>query len=285
MRADAHVHLSYGEAADLDSLVAHGVTAVRDCGGNLAQLLQWRAEIAAGTRRGPRLYIAGPVLDGPKEGAEYRLTVRTANDAERAVDSLANAGVDFLKTHSGISPEAFFALLRHARTRGLKVAAHLPRGIPAWVAVDSGVGSLEHAAESILASPIYAGLATDVAGAMAWWRSPAGDSALRRMARLGVTVVPTLVRYEATIDLAVTPELRAARRAVMPDLLDLVGRLHRAGVPLLAGSDLVGIPDGPKPWNGPEREIELLVNAGLSPAAARETASHRALEKWFAARR
>ncbi|MGH9162648.1 MAG: Fic family protein [Vicinamibacteraceae bacterium] len=70
--ADAHVHLSAGLADHLDRLSAHGITVARDCGGDVDQLLRWRAEIAAGTRRGPRLLIAGPALDGPKPDAEHR---------------------------------------------------------------------------------------------------------------------------------------------------------------------------------------------------------------------
>ena len=279
--ADAHVHLSYGSIDELDSLAAHGVTVVRDCGGDLAELQRWRREVETGVRRGPRLYIAGPVLDGPKEGASYRVTVTTAAEAERAVDSLAAAGVDFFKTHNAIPPAAFFAVLRRARTHRLRVAAHLPRGVPAWVAADSGVGSIEHAAESMLASPIYAGYVSDVAGAVRWWRSSAGDSAIGRLAASGVTLVPTLVRYEATIVLAPTPEFRAGREALLPDLLDLVGRLHRAGVPLMVGSDLVALPDPRDPATGPERERALLAQAGLSAEEIAVAGSAAVLERWF----
>jgi hypothetical protein len=74
--------------------------------------------------------------------------------------------VDFLKTHNAIPPEAFFALVRRARERGLKVAAHLPVGVPAWTAAEAGIGSIEHAAESLASSPIYAGVAKDVNAAM-----------------------------------------------------------------------------------------------------------------------
>lgn len=279
--ADAHVHLSLGVAADLDSLLANGITVVRDCGGDARQLLKWRAEVAAGTRRGPRLFVSGPILDGPKPEAAHRITVRTPVEANAAVDSLAKLGVDFVKTHNAIPPDAFFAVIRRARLRGLRVAAHLPRGVPAWVAADSGVGSIEHAAESLVASPIYAGLAADAEGALRWWESAAGVSALQRIARSGVTIVPTLVRYEASIAAASTPELRDGRAALMPRLLRLVGAAHRAGIPLLAGSDLVGLPGALPPWRGPDREIELLIAAGLTHEAATAAASPRALESWF----
>lgn len=279
--ADAHTHLSYAGEGALDSLAAHGITAVRDCGGDLAELARWRAEVAAGRRRGPRLYLAGPALDGPKPGARYRVTVRTPEEAERVVDSLATLGVDFIKTHNAIPPDAFFAVLRRARLRHLRVAAHLPRGVPAWVAADSGVGSIEHMAESMLASPVYAGVASDTYAAVRWWRSPAGDSMILHLARTGVTVTPTLVHYRATIDGASTPELREARRALLPELFALTRRLHAAGVPLLAGSDFTSQDAGEVPGASLEEELALLERAGLTRAEARAAGGAAALERWF----
>lgn len=278
--ADAHVHLSLSSSGALERLADTSVVVVRDCGGDLEQLTRWRDDVGAGRRRGPKIFLSGPLLDGPKEGAQFRLTVTTPEEAIRAVDSLAGR-VDFIKTHNAIPPEAFLAVVRRARERGLKVAAHLPVGVPAWTAAEAGVGSIEHAAESLLSSPIYSGDVKDPNAAMGWWESPAGDAAIRRLAATGVTVVPTLVRYEAAISMAATPELRAARAAVLPRLIALVGRLHKAGVPLLVGSDLAGIPGAPAPETGPSREIQLLEQAGLSAAEARAAASPEAVERWF----
>ncbi len=280
--ADAHIHLSEAGPAALDSLVAAGVVAVRDCGGELEELERWRDEIAAGRRRGPRIYLAGPLLDGPKPGARYRLTVLTPAEAERAVDSLADAGVDFIKTHNAIPPAAFFAVLRRSRLRGLRVAAHLPRGVPAWVAADSGVGSIEHTAESVVASPIYAGYAADAQEAFAWWRSAAGDTMIAHLARTGVFVTPTLVRYEAGIALAATPQLRRARALALADLMALTARLYRAGVPLLVGSDSGDPAVGVRPGPSVGREMELLKQAGIPAAAVREAASPERLAAWIA---
>lgn len=278
--ADAHVHLS-GAAGDvIERLVAANIVAVRDCGGDFEALVRWRDEIASGRRRGPRLFLAGPLVDGPKEGAKWRVTVRTVAEAERAVDSLAALGVDFIKTHNALSQETFLAVVRRANKHGLRVAAHLPRGVPAWVAAEAGVGSIEHAAESILASRIYAGFAEDAAAAVQWWASPPGEAAIRRLAQTGVTVVPTLVRYEATIQLPDSQAQRDARAALLPQLIALIGRLHRAGVPLLVGSDLDEV-EGANAAAGPAREVQLLEAAGLTHEAAMAAASPEALARWF----
>lgn len=277
---DWHTHLSLESPGILDSLARHGVGLVRDCGGDLDSLLRWRQRIRDGEMAGPRLIIAGPLLDGPKPGAPYRLTIVDDATAIAAVDSLAARGVDFLKVHNAIPPDALFTLLRRARARGLPVAVHLPRGVAAWTAVDSGASSIEHAAESLVASPIYAGYARTPAEAVAWWQSPAGDSVIAAWAARRVVVVPTLVRYEATI--ASAPDsVRAQRAALLPELQALVGRMSRGGVRIAAGTDVAGVPGAPPPWRALRRELELLADAGLDTAAIRWASSPASLEEWI----
>jgi imidazolonepropionase-like amidohydrolase len=64
---------------------------------------------------------------------------------------------------------------------------------------------------------------------------------------------------------------RAAAHALFRRELDVVGRLHRAGVGLLAGTD-VGV-EYIYPGFSLHDELELLVEAGLSPAEALQTAT------------
>ncbi len=277
---DAHAHVSwYGEAA-LDSLLSQGVVAVRDCGGDALELRAWRDRIAAGQRRGPRIYFSGPVLDGPKRSMRHRVLVTTPERAAWVVDSLAQLGVDFIKTHNAIPPAAFFAVIREARRHHLKVAAHLPRGVPAWTAADSGVGSLEHAAESMLASPLYASYATDIDGAIAWWRSAAGDSMLQHLVRTGVAVTPTLVAYRTFTLEASTPEEQLGRQRVLDFLIELTGRMHRAGIILLAGSDFATPDSLLVPGPSLHMEVDLLVRSGLSHEEAVAAAS-TAVAAWL----
>src|SRR5271168_1406515 len=69
---DMHVHLVFGDwfpgAQDisLPLFVANGVTGVRDMGSELEIVQNWRDEIEAGRQVGPRIFTAGPMLDGPK---------------------------------------------------------------------------------------------------------------------------------------------------------------------------------------------------------------------------
>src|SRR5260221_12541380 len=67
---DMHVHSAFvdwfpgGRETILPLFISNGVTGVRDMGGDIPVLMQWRKEIAAGQIIGPRMVISGPMLDG-----------------------------------------------------------------------------------------------------------------------------------------------------------------------------------------------------------------------------
>lgn len=76
---DMHGHLT-GMERDvvLPLCIANGVTGVRDMGGDLHLLHQWQKQVALGSVVGPRLVVAGPILDGPTPGYPLRITVKNA---------------------------------------------------------------------------------------------------------------------------------------------------------------------------------------------------------------
>jgi len=136
----------------------------------------------------------------------------------------------------------------------------------------------------MLASPICAGYATDITGAIAWWRSAAGDSALAKLARQGVTVTPTLVTYKSFVNLPADEESRRGRAEVLVFLEELTGRMHRAGITLLAGSDFARPSSGIVPGRATREEVELLIASGLTRAEATDAASG-AIQRWVQKRR
>lgn len=245
----------------------------------LDEILQWRDEINSGKRRGPRIYTAGVILDGPKDDSSNRWTIRTESEAIRAVDSLAKPRVDFIKTHNGLAPPDYFAILRAARSHRLKVASPIPRGVPAWIAADSGASSIEHAAESMMASPIYAGYAKTFAEAAKWWRSSAGDSAIVKLERSGTYFTPTLAFYAANVNLPADSTARAGRREALGVLVELTRRMHRAGIPIMAGTDLAARHEDHRPGQALLGEVGWLRKAGLSEADARLAASDN-IRRW-----
>jgi hypothetical protein len=139
-----HVHtVMPGGEATLALYVGNGVTGIRDMAGEWDQLTKWRDEIRSGAHIGPPMILSGPYLEGGDVPIPH-LLVRTPDDAQPAVDSLVRLGVDFVKVHSQLTPETYFAIARAARARGIPFAGHVPHAVGAAAASDSGQRSIEH---------------------------------------------------------------------------------------------------------------------------------------------
>lgn len=157
---DMHVHLAArpvmrvpSPAADFAAgaafyfpyLLAHGVVGVRDMSGDLPTLVQWRREVQAGRRPGPRLVVTGrklgesgdPVVPGGPS------PVRTAADVRRSVQLLREGGADFVKLE-GLPDRLYPVLMTAARDAGLPVAGHVPANLGVGYAGTLGLRSLEH---------------------------------------------------------------------------------------------------------------------------------------------
>jgi imidazolonepropionase-like amidohydrolase len=149
---DMHVHFRGGDslaAANKKSLtlyLAHGITTVRDCGGDLTpHIFAWRQEEAAGTLAGPRLFTSGPKIDGPGATWPGSLEVTTAAQVSRALDSLQKLRVDYVKIYdSKISGEAYLETISQAEKRGLKTTGHMPYSVTLGEAVNRGLDATEH---------------------------------------------------------------------------------------------------------------------------------------------
>ena len=149
---DFHVHLTY-DARLTDAMAGlflnHGVTSIRDTGGALEPVLAAVAPLRAEGVTAPRVFYAGPLLDG--EFVVYdgngRPPLGIGNpDAETAranVARLAEAGVDFLKIYEMVTPEVFEVLVEEANARGLPMDGHVPLSMRARD-VGPRVQSLEH---------------------------------------------------------------------------------------------------------------------------------------------
>ena len=152
---DAHVHLTFTpelEAVMFPLFLVNGVTSVRDTGGLLEDVLAWRALATAAAGVAPRVFIAGPLVDGlPRvyDGSqpfrpELAIGVSTVEEGERAVDELAAAGVDLIKAYEMLDPDVYRAVLQRASRRGLPVTGHVPLSLDAGEAAIEGLSSLEH---------------------------------------------------------------------------------------------------------------------------------------------
>jgi imidazolonepropionase-like amidohydrolase len=148
---DMHLHLA-GVSANprwsrdtlLPLLIAHGVTTVRDMGGDLSAIQDWRKNIEAGKLIGPRIYSPGPMLDGGKSEPPALRAVSTPNEARRAVRDLKAKGVDFIKVLSRLDRESYLAIAEEAHKQNLSFVGHVPNSIRAAEASAAGQKSIEH---------------------------------------------------------------------------------------------------------------------------------------------
>ena len=110
---DMHVHSAFGNwfpggrDVILPLFIANGVTGVRDMGGDLPVLMGWRTAIPAGPLVGPRMIVAGPMLDGYLAGrqessvSQLRPGDVASRRASRPCGRSLSQHVDFIKVQSG----------------------------------------------------------------------------------------------------------------------------------------------------------------------------------------
>jgi hypothetical protein len=268
---------------------------VRDLAGEWAQITQWRREIENGTLVGPRIVAAGPYIEGGDVPIPHILA-RTPAEARAAVDSLVKLQVDVVKLHSQLTREVYFAALRAARDRGMRVAGHVPRSITAGEASDSGLTSIEHMLQvptpctpadslalrprftvqsvlgrctSVPLAPLFETFVrnrtwvvpTIVAGyEIAHWpkRDLPGDA----HARFLPDTLRQFVRQIFPMPDSIPPDADVVGMALWERRIALVGVMHRAGVSILPGTD-APLRNSP-PGFGLHEELAILRRAGLS---------------------
>ncbi|OGX83113.1 amidohydrolase family protein [Hymenobacter glacialis] len=149
---DMHVHFRGGDsliAANKKSLtlfLAHGITTVRDAGGDLtSSVYQWRSELEAGRIAGPNIFTSGPKIDGPQAYWPGSLEVETPAQIRQALDSLQRLKVDYVKIYdSKISGQAYLNTIKYAQRRGMKTTGHMPYSVKLSEAVKNGLDATEH---------------------------------------------------------------------------------------------------------------------------------------------
>ncbi|MGO9830903.1 MAG: amidohydrolase family protein [Myxococcaceae bacterium] len=190
---DMHVHLSKVGPGVLPILVAAGVTDVRDLGGDLVELRLWRDEIAEGLRLGPRIILAGPILDG-RRGADFHVAVMNAPEARAAVRELVDLGVDFIKVHVSLSRDAYFAIAEEARRSGLRFVGHIPGPVSAGEASDAGQAMIEHT-ESLLAAELHPKTDAELVEQTEAYPADRARKLFEHFVRNGTAFDPTLIEY------------------------------------------------------------------------------------------
>jgi imidazolonepropionase-like amidohydrolase len=311
---DMHVHLVFGDwfpgAQDitLPMLIANGVTGVRDMGSELDTVQDWRNEIEAGRLLGPRIFTAGPMLDGPKPRFPSSIAITTPEDGRRAVDTLKQGGADFIKLQSLISREAVFAIAEEAKKQEIAFEGHVPDAVRASEMSEAGMKSFEHLigifeGSSPNEDEFLKGGKT-VGRFLATYDAARANALAALLAKNQTWQCPTLVwerggnlidatdfakdgrakyvpaawknktwkRFTDEIQQGYGTDDLATRKKFIEKELEVVQLLHKAGVPFLAGTDT---PPGVYIFPGfsLHEELQRFVAAGFTPLEALQTAT------------
>jgi len=141
---DMHVHWSDPAAAKyLELFTAGGVTGVRQMWGFPVHF-QWRKDIAAGTVRGPRMVLAGAIVDGPKPVWKGSIEAKTEAEGRQAVRTTKEDGYDFVKVYSRLPRDVYLAIADEAKKQSMPFGGHVPYSVTAGEASDAGQKSMEH---------------------------------------------------------------------------------------------------------------------------------------------
>lgn len=129
--------------------LAYGVTTCPDINNSPTEwIIAQKDGIQKGKIRGPRLWISGHALDGPRPQGmpEQRwqrgsIIVRTEEEARQAVRDHVAKGMDGFKVLERVSPEVAKAIVDEARKLGRPVIGH---SVNMWETIDAGYTSIEH---------------------------------------------------------------------------------------------------------------------------------------------
>lgn len=298
---DMHAHVSRWEGG---LNLAAGVTSVRDMGNDNAQLQQILDETADGKLLGPQIVPAGFLEGESPYSANNGFVVKDLPEAKNAVDWYAEHGYPQLKIYNSFPKAILRDTVAYAHRRGMRVSGHIPAGLQARDALDAGFDEIQHINQVMLnfvGSPATETrtlerfvLPAEKVAALDF-DAPEVKRFIARLAKQQTVIDATLATFAflkqrdgdlnepfAAVDAHMPPDVQRGFRVGTMKIADaatlkryeksyakmveFVGRLYRAGVPLVAGTDeLAGFTL--------QSELAMLVQAGLTPAQALQVAT------------
>jgi len=298
---DMHGHITRWEGA---LHVSAGVTSLRDMGNDNAQLQMMIDETAGGKLLAPQIVPAGFLEGESPYSSNGGFVVKTLEQSRRAIDWYAEHGYPQLKIYNSFPKEILKDTVAYAHLRGMRVSGHIPAGLRAQQALDAGYDEIQHINQVMLNFLFKPGVETrslerfylpaeKVAGLD--FNSKEVKDFVATLKKKQIVIDPTLSAFAflkqkdgdinepwASVEGNMPPDVaRGFHVGTMkiPDaatqarydksfakMVQFVGILYKAGVPIVAGTDdLAGFTL--------HSELALLVKAGLTPAQAIQVAT------------
>src|SRR5437762_1727798 len=150
-------------------LLFAGVTTTVDLGAPLQPVLTIRNRINKGDVVGTRALVSGPWISRGAGGAMQAgfggVNISTPEDAARQTEKLAEAGVDQIKAHAGLTFDDYKAIVAAAHRHGIRVHAHVYAEQDVRHALEAGVDVLQHVGSAGTAPPYSPEMIRDIVNA------------------------------------------------------------------------------------------------------------------------
>lgn len=298
---DMHGHLSRWDGG-LD--IAAGVTTARDMANDNASLQEMISEADAGMLMLPRVVPAGFIEGESKYSARGGFVIKDLQAAKDAVDWYARRGYPQIKIYNSFPKEILRETVAYAHGNGMRVSGHVPAFLRAQDVVEQGFDEIQHINQVLLNFFVTATtdtrtlerfyLVAEKTAGLDFDSAPVQD--FITLLKTHQTVIdPTLTAFDfmrqrpgqlspayAAVADHMPPDVRRSMSVAemnIPDdataaryeksyekCVEFVGRMYRAGIPLVAGTD--GLPGFTL-----HRELEMYVQAGLTPAQVLQVAT------------
>ena len=300
---DSHQHV--GDDWNLLQNVATGMTNYRSPGTMIDEALSIYRRRASGDLLAPDGKISVIIDRKDPLAAQGALTVSSAAEAIAAVDKIKAAGLWGVKFYTSMNPAWIAPAAAEAHKLGLHVHGHVPAGMRPLDAVRAGYDEVTHINFILMQAMPQdvvdkSNTAARLEGPARYGKdvdldSPAMKAFYAELSKRQTIIDPTLTVWEPLMTSdgsAISPEYapfaeisppsvtrswkiggyplsegltRDDYRRSFAKMVGLVGKLHQAGVRIVAGTDGYGLEL--------VRELELYQQAGLSNAEALQTAT------------
>jgi len=285
----------------LRTMLANGITTARDPGGKTEVTTSVKKKVQDGTLIGPEAFVAGSIID-TTSFENLVTTVQTEADIRQEVRKQHEAGVDYIKLYTSLSPDQLEAGIDEAHKLGLKTIAHLEN--TSWTeASRRGLDDVVHIIpgnEELLPREYREEFTKSILLGTQWFYKwfeyvdldgPEIEEMIRVMKENSVSVDPTLVLFHSVFfadegiyqnnpALQYVPESMVENwktfnfnigwseedferaHAAWSKVEQFTKLLHDSGIMLTAGTD------ANNPWvpagESFHRELKLLANSGIS---------------------